>query len=66
MINEANCGVFVPPGDPRALADEVVKFSKMSRQQLTEIGNRGRSWLLVNRNYKSLSADFAEAIFRGL
>jgi len=64
MINEADCGVYVPPGDALALANQILRFSKMPRMQLEEIGGRGRSWLIKNRNYRVLSADFAKAIFK--
>lgn len=63
MINEANCGFFVPAGDVDSLTNKLVELSKLSKNERDMYGANGRKWLLENRNYKKLSQDFASILF---
>lgn len=58
MINESNCGVFVPAGDPNSLLREIERFSCLDDQALEVIGLRGRSWILRNRSYQDLARQY--------
>lgn len=58
MINEANCGTYVPAGDVAALEHEVERYAHMGEQERHEIGIRGKAWLLENRHYKKLAEDY--------
>lgn len=58
MINEANCGSFVPAGDLIALQQEITRYSQMSVLELRVIGQRGRTWLLENRQYTQLAKNY--------
>jgi len=58
MINEANCGTYVPAGDLSALKSEIETYTRMSRHDREQIGSRGRTWLLKNRTYRKLAEDF--------
>lgn len=55
MINEAQCGTFVPVGDPSALAAAILHYRDMSESQREEIGLRGRTWVQENRSYDKLA-----------
>lgn len=63
MINEAGCGVFIPSGDAGALADELLRLSKLPAAERTAIGKKGREWLLENRSYAQLTKDFMDILF---
>lgn len=63
MINEAGCGTYVPAGDSSALQKEILRYSEMSSEERTSIGKRGRSWLLANRRYETLAADYVPILF---
>jgi glycosyltransferase involved in cell wall biosynthesis len=65
MINEAQCGSFVPSGDPSALRTEIERYSRMDSAELHLLGQRGRSWLLANRDYKVLAADYVRLMLPG-
>lgn len=65
MINEAGCGTFVPAADPGALADEIYRIYDKGEVARREMGIRGREWILKNRRYEKLAADYLE-IFRKL
>ena len=60
MINEANCGFFVPAGDVDALVDKMKQVHAMPVEDRTEMGMRGRQWLLENRRYDVMAKKFIE------
>ena len=62
MINEAECGFFVPANDDQRLYDEIIRLSKISKDELTIIGEKGSSWLHSNRRYKTLALNYEKII----
>jgi glycosyltransferase involved in cell wall biosynthesis len=60
MINEAQCGVFVPAEDVGALKEAILTYAAKPREELREIGERGRRWLLENRTWDKLAAEFVK------
>lgn len=63
MINEAECGFFVPSEDVAALVSEVERLSKLPRAALSEIGARGAEWIVKNRSYSTLADSYIEYMF---
>jgi len=63
MINEANCGSFVPAGDVISLRHEILRYAARKPQERSAIGLRGRSWLLENRCYKTLASSYLKILF---
>lgn len=62
MINESNCGTFVPAGDVAGLKKEVLRYARMEIQERLLIGARGKAWLLENRSYEKLAKDYLAII----
>jgi glycosyltransferase involved in cell wall biosynthesis len=62
MIDEADCGEFVPAGDSQALVNSLQRWVKRPRNELDAIGNRGRQWVLNNRTYDRLADDYIDLI----
>ncbi len=58
MINEADCGTYVPAGDVAALRREVLRYAAMGAPQREAIGQRGRAWILANRRYETLAKNY--------
>lgn len=58
MINEADCGSYVPAGDVTALQKEVERYAQMSEEERVVVGARGKHWLLANRQYPKLAAEY--------
>lgn len=62
MINEADCGVFVPADSDQLLVNELHRVIDMNASLRKEMGARGRSWILSNRAYSKLAGDYIEAM----
>lgn len=58
MINEANCGTFVPAGDVPALKQEIERYARMDDEKRLLIGARGKAWLVQNRSYSTLAQEY--------
>lgn len=61
VIEKANCGIFCPPGEPRAMADAAMKLfnnPKMAEQ----LGRNGKSYLIKNFNREKIAREFANLI----
>jgi len=58
MINEAQCGRFIPVNDVPALRQVIEEYSKMSPGQLQEIGQRGKAWLISHRSSDKIAQDY--------
>lgn len=63
MINEACCGTFIAAKNINALKDEIIRYYKMPKEELNQIGQRGREWILNNRNYSKLAQEYISIIF---
>ncbi|MBF8176688.1 glycosyltransferase family 4 protein [Herminiimonas contaminans] len=63
MINEAECGTYVPAGDLAALRQEILKYAAMDQTQRITIGSRGREWILANRRYEKLAENYLDILF---
>lgn len=55
MINEANSGIFIPAEDPKAIQIALLKIILMSTQERIQMGLRGKTWLLENRNWDDVA-----------
>lgn len=60
MINEAQCGTFVPAKDVSALVMAIREYEQLPKDQLEEIGKRGREWLLRNRLYEKIALEYCK------
>ncbi|MBU2863003.1 glycosyltransferase family 4 protein [Reinekea forsetii] len=66
MVNEAECGHFIPSGDLHALVAALKSYSTKSKEDLKIIGNSGKEWLLENREYKLLARQYDDILFGSL
>ena len=63
MINEAECGSFVPAGDIAALRNEILRYYAMSDTEREMLGKRGRTWILGNRTFEVLAKNYLALMF---
>ncbi len=55
FVEEANCGIHVEPENPQAIADAIQRLNKMSKEQLQDLGQNGKKFVLENHDYKVLA-----------
>lgn len=55
IINEANCGWFIPANNPHLMADKILEISAMDKAYLSRIGLNGREYLIKHHDYKVLA-----------
>jgi len=60
MVNEAECGRFIPVNDVPALRQAIDEYAKMSPGQLHEIGQRGKAWLMSHRTSDKIAQDYCQ------
>jgi glycosyltransferase involved in cell wall biosynthesis len=58
MVDEAGAGVSVPAGDAEALMAEILRLARLPPEELAAMGQRGRDWVLANRDYDKLARDY--------
>ena len=58
MLNEADCGVFIDSDKPMDIENEILKFYYMTDEERSEIGKRGRKWIMMHRSYRALAKDY--------
>jgi glycosyltransferase involved in cell wall biosynthesis len=63
MINEAQCGTYVPAGDVEALRVELLRYASMDALEREAIGDRGREWVLRYRSYQTLAQNYLPILF---
>lgn len=63
MIDEADCGTFVPASDVDALVREIRRYAEKTDAERRELGENGRQWLLENRNYSKLANQYDQLLF---
>jgi len=60
MIDEAECGVFVPASDVRALSMAILEYARRPSAELQAMGRRGRAWVMEHRSYRRLAEEYAK------
>lgn len=63
MINEAECGFFVPAEDVGALVEKILAISEMPESERLCIGRKGRPWLQEHQTYSILADKYLNIIF---
>lgn len=61
-VDEANAGLTVPPGDPAALAEAVVRLVAMPQSERLEMGREGRAYVERNHSFESLARKFGRML----
>lgn len=61
-IADSECGLTVDPDNPKNIAEAINELSKLEKQQLEEMGQKGKNFVIKNHDYKKLAEDFIKAI----
>ncbi len=60
VVSEVNCGEMLPAERPDILAEKIIEYSQKPREELDEMGRRGKEYLLKNMSYDNLSDKYIE------
>lgn len=55
IINEADCGTYMPAGDMDSLKQKIARNNNVNEEQRCGVGTKGRSCLMEHRSYKKLA-----------
>ncbi len=55
FVEEAKCGIHVPPENPQAIADAIHKLNTMSDDDLLEMGQNGKQYVVDKHDYRVLA-----------
>ncbi|MDT0636359.1 glycosyltransferase family 4 protein [Spectribacter hydrogenoxidans] len=61
-IEDSGAGISVPPADPRALANAIVKIVNMGAEERKPMGAAGRAYVTKNHAFKSLAEKLARIL----
>ena len=62
LVTEVGCGITVPPNNAKLIAEAVIKLSKLSKDDLYQMGQRGALFVSAKRSYAVLSDDFIKIL----
>lgn len=66
MINEAECGSYVPVEDVLALRSEILRYNLLPELERRAMGMKGRDWILAHRSYRTLARNYLKIMFPAL
>ena len=61
-VEEAQCGLTIPAGNAKKLAEAIMEVAAMSANQRERMGQNGRKWVIKNCDYSQLSKRFLDTI----
>jgi glycosyltransferase involved in cell wall biosynthesis len=62
LINEADCGIVVPSEDKEFLIAAIKNMYNMSREDLLNMGKRGREFVIENRTFEKLADQYLKIL----
>jgi glycosyltransferase involved in cell wall biosynthesis len=61
-VQDAGCGLSVPPGDAAAVADGLSRLASLPTTERRAMGDRGRAFVIQHHTWPVLAARFLEAL----
>ena len=55
IIEDAKCGISVPSAHPNAIAQAIIELSNLPKDELLEMGKRGRAYVIERHTYSALA-----------
>ena len=62
LVTESGCGLTIPPADPDAIAMAIRRMLLLSDAERTEMGMRGRAYVLSRHTYPVLANQFLQVL----
>ncbi len=61
-VADSACGISVPPENPQAVAEAIIRLVSMSSSDLSRMGLRGRTYVVENHDYRKLAVRFLASV----
>jgi|JI7StandDraft_1071085.scaffolds.fasta_scaffold54009_2 glycosyltransferase involved in cell wall biosynthesis len=62
MLDESGCGIFIPVDNIALLTKEITRIKNLPTNERMAMGQKGKEWLLNNRNYETLAKNYLNYI----
>lgn len=62
LVAESGCGISVPPEDPKAISDTIIRLFNMAAAEREAMGSSGRNYVLARHDYRALARHYLEAV----
>lgn len=62
LVDESGCGLSVPPENPQAVAEAIIKLQALSTAERNLMGKRGREYVMKYHDYRILARKFIESL----
>jgi hypothetical protein len=62
-VEESGAGISCAVESPKELAGAIMKMKALPPAQRAAMGAKGHEWIIKNRDYKKLAADFLNTVF---
>lgn len=62
LVAESNCGLSIPPENPQAIVDAILKLSALPSGQREAMGERGKQYVESHHDYAVLGKKFLEVM----
>lgn len=66
MLNEADCGMFLPTGDVNAIIDSIKMYKNMNPTVRNILGSNGKKWIEENNSYNNIAIKYYNKIIETL
>lgn len=63
-VAESGCGLSIPPEEPKALAEAMLKISSLTNDERGAMGAKGKEYMLHNNDYRVLAKRFEEIMLK--
>lgn len=64
MVAESGCGISIPPEDPKALAEAMLKMTSLTNEERGVMGAKGKEYVLHNNDYRVLAKRFEDIMLK--
>lgn len=63
-VQESQCGIKVKSDNPESIKEGILSLHKLNRSELTEMGEKGRAWVMSNLRYSVLLNQYEKEILK--
>ena len=62
LVEMAECGISVEAQNPNAIADAIIEFYNMTKEQRDQLGQNGKEYVLEHHTYEKIAKEFIKTL----